>query len=377
VDSCDDVAGSCVHEPVNGLCSDGDFCTGIETCDVINDCQLGTAPNCNDGVACTVDSCSTALGQCLNLPDHSVCDNGVYCDGYEMCTSTGCVGGTPIVCPDDGFACTVEACDETLKACKTTLSPCPNPNEDCVPGQGCVNTCVVATCQGKTYQCGDCIDNDGDGLIDSKDPDCLGACDNNERGFKGEIPGQNAAPCKADCYFDGDTGSGNDDCYWSHSCDPLSVAPDYPPEGSKCKYDPNANIPGYSGTCQTALASQSTQCLNYCLPLVPNGCDCFGCCDIPGAPTTVYLGSEDSGGNGTCTLDFLDDPQKCKPCTVVPSCWNSCGLCEICIGKPTVPPECTEADQCPPGVQACGLPGQDPCPLGYYCITGCCKPLAQ
>jgi hypothetical protein len=28
--------------------------------------------------------------------------------------------------------------------------------------------------------------------------------------------------------------------------------------------------------------------------------------------------------------------------------------------------------QCEAGVQACGLPGQDPCPADYYCITGCC-----
>ena len=25
------------------------------------------------------------------------------------------------------------------------------------------------------------------------------------------------------------------------------------------------------------------------------------------------------------------------------------------------------------GVQPCGLPGQDPCPAGQYCITGCCQ----
>src|SRR5437773_4343797 len=39
--------------------------------------------------------------------------------------------------------------------------------------------CFPATCQGKLYECGDCTDNDGDGKIDSEDPDCLGACQNN------------------------------------------------------------------------------------------------------------------------------------------------------------------------------------------------------
>src|SRR5262249_51732889 len=62
-------------------------------------------------------------------------------------------------------------------------------------------TCYIAPCQGKVYACGDCIDNDGDGLVDSMDPDCLGACQNNEAGFYGSIPGQNNAPCKSDCYW--------------------------------------------------------------------------------------------------------------------------------------------------------------------------------
>jgi hypothetical protein len=28
---------------------------------------------------------------------------------------------------------------------------------------------------------------------------------------------------------------------------------------------------------------------------------------------------------------------------------------------------------CGEGVQSCGLPGQAPCPVDYYCITGCCQ----
>ena len=48
--------------------------------------------------------------------------------------------------------------------------------------------CFIAPCQGKVYQCGDCQDNDKDGVVDSQDPDCLGACQNNEAGFNGNIP---------------------------------------------------------------------------------------------------------------------------------------------------------------------------------------------
>src|SRR5262249_52372790 len=82
---------------------------------------------------------------------------------------------------------------------------------------GGTRVCHYATCQGKVYACGDCADNDGDGRFDSDDPDCLGPCDNTESGaLTLGIPGGNNAPCKADCYFDQDTGTGNDSCYWDH-----------------------------------------------------------------------------------------------------------------------------------------------------------------
>ncbi len=68
---------------------------------------------------------------------------------------------------------------------------------------------------------------------------------------------------------------------------------------------------------------------------------------------------------------------RCWPCTQVTSCLNPCGNCEICVGKPTIDPSCTPAQQCPGGEQPCGIAGQDACPSGYYCITGCCQPLPQ
>ena len=271
---------------------------------------------------------------------------------------------------------------------------------------------VQAPCQGHVYACGDLIDNDGDGLVDSADPDCLGPCDNTEGSYYGGIPGQNNAPCKADCYFDQDTGPGNDDCYWSHSCDPHEVAPGYYPEGAGCKYDANANIPGTQQTCAELYTTQSAACMSYCGPLTPNGCDCFGCCNLPaGSNQYVYLGSVDGNGNGSCDLAHVNDPAFCHPCEPVAACLNTCDTCELCIGKDSLPPECfpdagsssssasasasasTGASssassssassssggggQCPAGIQPCGLPGESPCVSGYFCITGCCQALPQ
>ncbi len=243
-------------------------------------------------------------------------------------------------------------------------------------GDGSAFSCQQSTCQGKLYDCGDCLDNDSDGLIDSQDPDCLGPCHNAEDTFFGSIPGQNAAPCSQDCYFDNDTGGGNDGCSWDHRCDPLSVEPDFPPEGERCAYNPEF---GDTASCSELSSSQSNDCLNSCLPLVPNGCDCFGCCSVPGENRAVWLGSI-VDGTPSCSRATLDDPTQCRPCTQVKSCLNPCEHCELCLGKPSLPDDC-QADggtaQCAGDQRPCGLPDQDPCGPGTYCITGCCVKVIQ
>lgn len=136
----------------------------------------GAVPKRNDNVACAYDFCSTSQGQCINSPDHGACDDGLFCDGAETCGASGCQSAPAIVCPSDGIACTVDECDKTFNACVSRLDStlCTNPQHDCVPGQGCGNTCVVTTCQGKVYARGDCVDNDGDGLMDAKAPHAWG-----------------------------------------------------------------------------------------------------------------------------------------------------------------------------------------------------------
>jgi hypothetical protein len=256
---------------------------------------------------------------------------------------------------------------------------------------------IEVACVNQTYQCGDTIDNDGDGLTDWTDPDCLGPCDNTEDSYYGGIPGQSGPNCDVDCYWDSNSGSGNDECYWNHKCDPNEADdPGHPEPNTKCKYDQNTNVSGTDLTCDELLMMQPEVCAKVCGPLTPNGCDCFGCCELPaGSGKYIWLGSEDEAtGEGSCTVEFINDVDKCEPCIPVPSCLNGCEKCELCLGKDELPPECLPGGdggggagmggagmggggtgQCPPGIQACGLPGQALCPADYYCITGCCQPI--
>src|SRR5262245_14470936 len=114
-------------------------------------------------------------------------------------------------------------------------------------------------------QCTDCIDNDNDGWIDSWDVECVGPLDNDEGSFATGLPGDNSDPCKQDCFFDGNSGSGNDGCLWDLSCDPLN------PGAPDCPYDANQN---------NCPPPPTTACLDFCGDFTPNGCDCFGCCLI-------------------------------------------------------------------------------------------------
>jgi hypothetical protein len=217
-------------------------------------------------------------------------------------------------------------------------------------------------------QCSDGIDNDGDGLIDYEDPECVGPLDNDESSFATGIPGDNVDPCKQDCFFDGNSGMGDDGCEWQLKCDPLSKEP-------KCPYD--ATYAAQHTTECSVAASQSAACVSFCQRLVPNGCDCFGCCLIPGAPSPIRLAA-------TCTAADFGDPAKCPPCTQVTQCANPCDHCEICIGKPTLPADCGPVDAGTPPLPSCGAytacgpgTGVDPsqCPTNTGCVTGCCLPI--
>ncbi len=224
-------------------------------------------------------------------------------------------------------------------------------------------TCYTAACAGKVYACGDCLDNDGDGKIDSTDPDCLGPCHNRENNFDLGIPGGGHGNCGSiECYYDSNSGRGNDDCVYDLRCDPKAPDP-------ACAY--SSTIAGDTSACPTA---QSATCTDVCGSLTPNGCDCFGCCNVPlagGGSRNIFLGSQGITGK-ECTLASAGDPAACRECTPNPSCIKGCGTCQLCLGKTTLPPQCLGVQQCPTGKQACGLEGQANCPAGMFCLTGCC-----
>ena len=210
---------------------------------------------------------------------------------------------------------------------------------------------ATAYCGRSACSCDDGVDNDNDGLKDGLDPECTGAYDDDEASFATGRPTKQM-PCR-DCYWDANSGSGDDQCR-------------YPAE---CFNDSNFVGKGNCGSC-----SVSERCDTYCKARTPNGCDCFGCCAVetPGGDV-IQIQLVD-----TCTMALAADRSACPRCTLHETCRNDCARCELCPGKrlADLPADCRSGSgpgyACDPDVALCS--SKSPCQQGRYCLQGCCVP---
>ncbi len=241
------------------------------------------------------------------------------------------------------------------------------------------------TCTPGGPQCSNCLDDDGDGLIDGFDPQCTGPFDNDEGSFSTGIPGDNKDAINQDCFFDGNSGAGNDGCNQHVCCllgattkaecaaDLVGIVNNAATEGNK--YDVTQCFP------PLGTAVVPTQCVNVCGPITPPGCDCFGCCTVcePGS-TTCFDIALNPTASPNCTQDNLADPAACKRCTKTTACsGGACGgtTCVLCAGQNStdLPPSCNGTNACPSGQPTC--PNGTGCPDQTYCDTGCCIAVIQ
>jgi hypothetical protein len=243
-----------------------------------------------------------------------------------------------------------------------------------------INDAGQVLCGNSVCQCSDGLDSDQDGLTDLQDPECVSSNDNDESSFATGISGDNRDDACQDCFFDGNSGSGDDGCRLPSSC-------------LVTKGDATSGRGKNCSTCDSA----TDQCKNFCQQYTPNGCDCFGCCGVnlgSGIVKNVLLsaGCSISGSNTTgCT--------ECVPST---ACVNTCGRCELCPGKTLadLPADCASTStrdggtgtpsgdggtgtpsgdagtgvpvpSCDNGEASCGQ-GLPACATGSSCTFGCC-----
>lgn len=70
-------------------------------------------------VAACSDAATPLAPEAAECTRNGVCDDGVFCNGEERCSEGKCVAGKPVSC-DDGIACTNDSCDESRWACAHT-----------------------------------------------------------------------------------------------------------------------------------------------------------------------------------------------------------------------------------------------------------------
>jgi alpha-tubulin suppressor-like RCC1 family protein len=244
-DSCDPTKG-CVSLPKGGTCSDGDACTAGDVCSG-GACLPGQATDCDDNNPCTTDNCDTKLG-CVSAANGLPCSDGDACTNGDGCKNGGCVGPVKVGC-DDGNLCTADSC-QPAKGCVHlgAAGPCSD-SDACTQS----DTCSAGTCKaGDKTPC-----NDGNPCTtDSCDPakGCVfanntAACDDLNGCTSGDICQGGA--CKS-------TGG----CGLNAVCAPKSGG------GVAC-----ACASGYSGDGQTCTQVCPQGCLTCSGPSVCTQCE--------------------------------------------------------------------------------------------------------
>lgn len=350
LDSCNEITDECDHAPDNALCTDHQFCNGVETCDVLAGCLAGTPVNCNDGISCTVDACDEVVDQCTHSADHPSCNNGLFCDGAEVCNpAAGCQAGPPIDC-GDGVGCTMDSCDEAIDQCVHA----PN-SAACDNGAFCdgAETChAVNDCQpGTPPACSDGISCTADDCDEDLD-ECVHA--------------PNDAVCNDSLYC-----NGTETCNPSTGCvtgavvdcnDGVSCTVDACNEASdSCDHTPNPAV------CLNSLFCDGTETCDPVLDCRPGSDPC--------APLSC---NENLDQCVTCLIDAqCDNGQFCDGAE---TCNVGTGMCVP--GTPLVCDDgigCT-ADSCNETTDACvNAPNNTLCANGLYCdgvevcnpATGC------
>jgi hypothetical protein len=161
-------------------CEDGpvDPDVGIDASEDAPVMRLDTGPpctgdaECDDGIACTMDTCDPTGRFCRNSLDNAFCDDGIFCNGEEYCDPVfNCLAGDRRSC-DDEDVCTVDTCNEADRVCDRRPRDLDRDGDTdffCAGGGDCDDRDATRSSLSPEI-CEDGIDNDCDGSLD--EPDC-------------------------------------------------------------------------------------------------------------------------------------------------------------------------------------------------------------
>ncbi|MBR9706277.1 hypothetical protein GOV14_04530 [Candidatus Pacearchaeota archaeon] len=357
------------------------------------DCKFDK--DCNNANACTIGTCNTAKGECLQS-DVTSCNkkhDGCCPDNCNTDEDSDCLVCIDDECESDSNPCTDEVC------VKGTCRSINNDANICSGSEACtVDTCQGGDCK-STSVCNSIIEGcDTDCCDYATDDDCeepiCNECTECDTLFSG-CDFDECKACAQDCYYRGIKIFAENCIQKDYACTFITQCSNYhnlecvDPNftdfcnvnpGLGCRYSEELGCVDVEISCGDGICSQQES--NCC-----QDCGCEGglfCDDQVGAcveclletdctdPLTCYLDSEASCDFGTCQYKEISsgstDPGKCNAsigCSQTPCICDGSGTCIDDV-------ECTNKSQCPADVY---MPNQ--CRsgdimrkwVGYYCDT--------
>lgn len=228
---------------------------------------------CDDGNACTDDSCDTVNG-CVHTNNTAPCDDGNQCTVNDACGNSVCVPGMPIVC-DDNVSCTDDYCQNGVGCVYEWACECVSDSQ-CDDLNPCTDdSCISGFCE-YPFNSTACDDNNACTITDQcVEGECLGIallnCDDENQCTI------DACDPVSGCQHESQTGMACDDgdaCTTTDACDKdvcggkTIVCNDQNPctddscdKQSGCVYAPNNANPCEDGSlCTTGDFCDAGQC---------------------------------------------------------------------------------------------------------------------
>lgn len=401
----DKVSGAVCFSEDENECVKRFRCDGLGIC--LPTVNLTVALACDDGLDCTADSCDTEIG-CIHEPvtDGTACatvSGTSVCFTDSLCASGVCqanVNGTQIDC-DDSVACTIDTCDSVNGCVNTpTDTECPaltsnqcsdwvcDAVSDCViefypDGTGCYDG---STCTTDDHcESGFCMGTPQDNLCPSSEcqiPICqvtlvMGANTTSATcAFLNATAGTSCGvedECNKDYQCDGANNCVAQTIITADDCDEGNPCATYSCDVDKGCVQEYVTLDGEA--CGATFSNNGTCFLNStcqlgnCLPDV--GSSTLDCDDAVGCTVDIC------GGDGTCahvpTREFCDpDPGPCSE--YVCDLTGGCMLVNATDGSGCSDGyACTDGDTCQGGI-CIGTPDHGSCPDIDECNVGFCAP---
>ncbi len=195
---CDGLDNDCdgaADDGAQAACDDGLFCNGVETCST-GACRAGADIDCSSlSDTCHLGTCSEAARDCVaeELSDGTPCTDANLCTVATTCASGVCGGGAILDCSGQNDPCNAGACEPATGAC---IKQPYTDSRGCDDGFYCTTgeTCSNGSCGGGTARvCGDvgsCLsgncDEDSDSCVDGSPINQGLACDDGQYCTVGE-----------------------------------------------------------------------------------------------------------------------------------------------------------------------------------------------